>query len=137
MSNPIRQFSHLIAGLRELRPAYLHLVEGRIAGNADVEKNDKLDFATAIWKSVSPVFLAGGFTPTSAFEAVDKVCENKDVAIVFGRFFTSNPDLPYKLLVGIDLNPYDRSSFYTPEVAAGYTSYDFSPEFRRAFLHED
>ena len=37
------QFSHLISGLKDLDLAYLHLVESRVTGNADVEPTEKVD----------------------------------------------------------------------------------------------
>lgn len=43
MVNPIPQFSHLIENLKSLNLAYLHLVESRISGNADIESTDKVD----------------------------------------------------------------------------------------------
>ena len=33
------------------------------------------------------------------------------------------PDLPRRLLEGIPLTPYDRSTFYTPETPKGYVDY--------------
>lgn len=38
MHDPIPQFSHLVEGLKELSLAYIHLVESRIEGNADVSR---------------------------------------------------------------------------------------------------
>lgn len=35
-------------------------------------------------------------------------------AVAFGRSFTSNPDLPRRLIEGLPLRKYDRKTFYTP-----------------------
>ena len=43
---------------------------------------------------------------------------------MFGKLFTSNPDLPERFASGIDLTPFDATTFYTPG-AKGYT--DFLP----------
>ena len=44
--------------------------------------------------------------------------------IVFGKLFTSNPDLPERFASGMELTPFDATTFYTPG-AKGYT--DFLP----------
>lgn len=50
-------------------------------------------------------------------------------AVVFGRLFIANPDLPKRLAEGLELNPYDRSSFYGAEPPSrGYTDYPFYSE---------
>jgi NADPH2 dehydrogenase len=40
MKDPIPQFAYLAKGLKELKLAYLHVVESRVSGNADVEKDE-------------------------------------------------------------------------------------------------
>ncbi|KAJ2967791.1 hypothetical protein NUW58_g10365 [Xylaria curta] len=49
--------------------------------------------------------------------------------IMFGRLFISTPDLPFRLRHDIPLAKYDRSTFYLPQEAAGYTDYPFCKEF--------
>jgi N-ethylmaleimide reductase len=44
--------------------------------------------------------------------------------IVFGKPFTSNPDLPARFAAGLELTPFDATTFYTPG-PKGYT--DFLP----------
>ena len=130
MADPIPQFSHLIKGLKDLKLAYLHLVESRISGNADVEATEKVDFALEIWGKTSPVLLAGGFKPDSAHKTVQEYAEN-EVAVVFGRYFISNPDLPFRILEGVDLTPYDRGTFYKAKSPEGYVDYPFSREWEK------
>lgn len=128
MVDPIPQFDFLIRRLKDLKPAYMHLVEARISGSADFEATEKINFAIDIWDNVSPVLIAGGYTPDSAKRAVEQEYRGKDIMIVFGRYFISNPDLPYRVQKGIQLEPYDRGTFYTPKSPKGYIDYPFSGE---------
>lgn len=132
MADPIPQFTYLAQQLAELKLAYLHLVEPRVAGNVDVEANatDQLDFLLEAYAHASPVVIAGGYKPDSAKYAVDVRYKAYDVVIAFGRQFTSNPDLPFRVKNGIDLRPYERESFYLPKSPKGFADYDFSDEFK-------
>lgn len=134
MAEPIPQFSYLLEGLKKLNLAYVHVVESRISGNADVETTEKIDFAVDIWGKTSPVLIAGGFRPDSARRAVDEEYTEKDIAIVFGRYFISNPDLPFRIEKGVDLVKYDRDTFYKAKSTEGYIDYPFSTEFEQARL---
>lgn len=128
MTHPIPQFSHLIEGLKDLKLGYLHLVESRISGNADVESTEKVDFALKIWGKTSPVLLAGGFQPDSAKRAMEEYLDH-DVAIVFGRHFISNPDLPFRIEKDLKLTKYNRDTFYKAKSPEGYTDYPFAKEW--------
>lgn len=104
------QFLHLLKGLKELKIAYLHLVESRVAGRVDAEarEGESLQPFLEFWwdrpkTEDSTVILAGGFSPHSAKTAVDKTYPSKDVAIAFGRAFVTNPDLVQKLKDDRDL----------------------------------
>lgn len=79
--------------------------------------------------TASQIQSAGGYTPENPKNAVDKDYVNNEVAVVFGRHFLANPDLPFRIQHGIPLTKYDRTSFYTPKVITGYTDYPFSSEF--------
>jgi NADPH2 dehydrogenase len=129
MANPIPQFSHLVKGLKELKLAYLHLVEARISGNAESGSTDSLAPLIDIWGTTSPILLAGGFKAATAKTAVDEEYAGKDVAIVFGRLWVSNPDLPFRVKRGIELTPYNREDFYRVKEARGYTDLPFSREW--------
>jgi NADPH2 dehydrogenase len=132
MTDPIPQFSHLLTGLKALGLAYIHVVESRIAGNADVESTEKVDFALNIWGKTSPILIAGGFKPDSARRAVDEEYEDNDVAIVFGRYYISNPDLPFRLKNDVELTKYNRDTFYKTKSVDGYTDYPFSREYEQS-----
>ena len=129
LEDPIPQFSYLIEKVKELKLAYLHLVESRISGNADTEATGKNDFAINIWNNQSPIILAGGFTPESARRLVEHEYSGYDMLTAFGRYFISNPDLPYRIKHNIALNPYDRSTFYKAESKDGYIDYPFCNDF--------
>ncbi|KAK8085947.1 Chanoclavine-I aldehyde reductase [Apiospora phragmitis] len=132
MADPVPQFTHVINGLKQLKLAYLHVVESRVGGNLDVpEENvaERVEFAVEAWANTSPVFIAGGFTPASARKVVDEEHPGRDVVVVFGRYFISTPDLPFRIREGIELAPYDRDTFYNAGEEKGYLTYPFSEEF--------
>ncbi|EOD45717.1 putative nadh:flavin oxidoreductase nadh oxidase family protein [Neofusicoccum parvum UCRNP2] len=129
MENPVPQFTHIIKGLKELDIAYIHVVESRVSGNADVESSDRLDFALEAWGKEKPVLIAGGLRPDSARRLVDEEYKDYNAGTVFGRYFISTPDLVYRIRQGIELNPYNRDTFYKPKSADGYVDYPFSREF--------
>lgn len=129
IADPIKQFSHLVEGLRELKLVYLHLVESRVSGNADIEATERVDPLMKIWGKTSPVLLAGGFQPDSAKRAVEEEYTGQDVMIVFGRHFISNPDLPFRIEKGIALTKYNRDTFYNTGSPDGYVDYPFSSEW--------
>jgi NADPH2 dehydrogenase len=127
MTDPIPQFTDIIQKLNKLNLAYIHLVESRISGNADIESFSSLDPLLPHWSG--PLLIAGGFKPDSARRLVDEERKDRDVIVVFGRYFISTPDLVYRLEKGIELNPYDRDTFYNAKSERGYTDQPFSKEF--------
>lgn len=125
MEDPVAQFSHLVRGLKQQRLAYLHIIESRVINSVDCEKTEGIEPFLEIWDNISPVLVAGGFSPQSAKHAVDEEYKRYDTAVVFGRHFIANPDLPERILKGVELNKYDRSTFYTPMQKEGYLDYPF------------
>jgi NADPH2 dehydrogenase len=130
MQNPIPQFTDLISRLDKFGLAYLHLLESRISGHAKVESSDTLDFAFDAFSG--PILVAGGFTSGLARKVVDEERKDRDVVVVFGRYFLSTPDLVFRIKNGLEPNDYDRTSFYLAKSQKGYTDYPFSPEFLAA-----
>ena len=128
MDDPVTQFSDVIRKLNSLDLAYLHLVESRIAGAADVEGSESLTFAYSLWNG--PLIIAGGYNADSAKLMADKYPE-KQIVIAFGRYYISTPDLPFRVQKGIPCNPYHRETFYNPGNPAGYVDYPFSSEFMK------
>lgn len=129
MDDPVPTFSHLTTQLKSLRLAYLHVIESRVNNNVDCEPSGDIGFVLDIWGSDVPILLAGGNTADNVFESADKKHANRDVIFVFGRYFISNPDLPYRLKAHIRLAHYDRKTFYKEESLEGYIDYPFSKGF--------
>lgn len=127
MEDPIPQFTDVIQKLNPFNLAYVHLVESRIAGAGDVDAADSLAFAIKARKGV--VLVAGGYKPDTAKKTVDEEYPDENVVVMFGRYFISTPDLPFRIESGLELTKYNRDSFYTPMSAVGYTDYSFSDEF--------
>ena len=132
MVDPKEQFSYFAGELKKLKLSYLHLIEPRIAGNMDVETAETNDFLIDLWGKTSPVLIAGGYTTDSAYSAVDEEHHDRDVAVVFGRWFISNPDLVFRVKNRLEFTPYDRKDFYNVKAENGYTTYSFSKEFTRS-----
>ncbi|GAB7359108.1 hypothetical protein MBLNU230_g5178t2 [Neophaeotheca triangularis] len=131
MKDPIPDFTRLVELLKTLKLGYLHLVEARLRGNDDVDvaADKNISWLVKLWDNTSPVLIAGGFKPDTALEAADKTYRGYDVAIVFGRYFVSNPDLVFRLKASVEMKKYDRSVFYTPKLPEGYIDYPLSAEF--------
>ncbi|KAG0649805.1 Chanoclavine-I aldehyde reductase fgaOx3 [Hyphodiscus hymeniophilus] len=135
MKDPQPQFSYIVSALKKLKIAYIHFVESRN------DETEKLDFLTDIWGKTSPVLIAGSLTrggdglelqgshPSRAKAVLEKYPKT-DVVTVFGRYFISNPDLPFRLKKGLALTEYDRSTFYKVGSRDGYTDLPFSKEFQ-------
>ncbi|KAJ5981751.1 hypothetical protein N7522_013379 [Penicillium canescens] len=113
-SNPNVHWAKLcsmIASLpEESRPAYVHMVEPRFDEVLDEKaKIESLATEKPSLDNAGTKLVAGGAD-----------------AVVFGRYFISNPDLPRRLKEGLPLTPYDRTTFYGAEPAEkGYTDYPF------------
>lgn len=129
MVDTIPQHEHLIRKANKMNLMYLSIVEGRISGSIDQEPAGSIEFAYRLWDG--PMLVAGAFTSDRARDLVDGAHGDRDVVVLFGRLFVSNPDLVYKIKEGLSLNEYDRSTFYTQD-AHGYLDYPTSKEFRMA-----
>jgi NADPH2 dehydrogenase len=131
MKDPEPQFTHVIKELKALDIAFLDLIEPRVLGTGPVDgvyaAQGGLDYAIEAWGGDKPVLIAGGFTPEKAKEAVERYA-GYQVVVAFGRLFISTPDLPFRIRKGIELNQYDRPTFYT-QGPKGYVDYPFSDEF--------
>lgn len=130
MKDPIPQFKHVIAGLRDLDVAYVHLVLNSFRATTALVTAQEVKFAFDVWPSNKPIILAGKFNRERAIDAVDKQYTERNVAIAFGRPYLATPDLPFRLEKDIPFNEPDTSTFYTPS-SVGYTDYPFSKEYLR------
>ncbi|KAF1947992.1 FMN-linked oxidoreductase [Clathrospora elynae] len=129
MADPIPQFSDIMKRLDAFNLAYLHLVEPRVSGDADVEGYDSLNPLLPLYSG--KLLIAGGFDADSARRLLEEH-KDRDVVVVFGRHFISTPDLVFRLEKGISFTPYDRDSFYIPKSEKGYVDYPFSKEWKEA-----
>ena len=110
--DPIETYTTLVKAIAPMGLAYLHVLRTPPIPN--------------IFEILRPLY-SGPFAAGGAF---DLASGNAALAsgladyIVFGKLFTSNPDLPERFASGLDLTPFDATTFYTPG-AKGYT--DFLP----------
>ncbi|KAJ2918839.1 hypothetical protein MD484_g1627, partial [Candolleomyces efflorescens] len=137
MRDPLPQFSHFVSSLVESHPnlAFVHLVEPPpIEEREDVKHLSEIpsesnDFIRKIW-APRPLVTTGFYTRDDALKVL---AENKGALVGFGRYFISNPDLPFRLEHNLPLTPLDRSTIYTPSdkkgTEKGYIDYPFSEEF--------
>ncbi|ENH74399.1 Putative 12-oxophytodienoate reductase 11 [Fusarium oxysporum f. sp. cubense race 1] len=129
------QYLYLVQELKKLGSlAYLSLVEAKgdpaiFFANASAEDDKTLDFILEAWNNQSPVIVAGGYTPESAVSAVDDHYRKWDVLVAFGRHFLANPDLVFRVQKGLELNKYNRATFYSNMSEEGYNDYPFHEEF--------
>ncbi|KAK0451354.1 uncharacterized protein EV420DRAFT_1621801 [Desarmillaria tabescens] len=127
MEDPIPNFSHLVSRVKELYPdlAYIHVVETRVDGTADVAPEDIKEFETndfirKIW-APKPFISAGGYTRESGIMTADE----KGDLIAYGRWYISNPGLPVRLEKNIPLTKYDGSTFYVSGDTSGVGFIDY------------
>jgi N-ethylmaleimide reductase len=124
-SNPDALFAYVAEKLNQVGPAYLHIIEPRVKGNVVVHEGQDAIASERLRKIFKgKILAAGGFEPDTAEATVEKGDAD---AVVFGRHFISNPDLPLRIREGLSLSPYDRNTFYTFD-ARGYTDYPFATE---------
>lgn len=152
-SNPNYHWAYLCKKIASLpaasRLSYVHMVEPRFDENLDeVKKMEALSaYSNAAAEGVSEdvtaraginslvpfrkILAVGGvkFLAAGAFDrdnCVEKLAHDDADAIVMGRWFIANPDLPERLAKGLPLNPYDRDTFYGADPPQkGYTDYPF------------
>ncbi|MFM0482608.1 alkene reductase [Paraburkholderia strydomiana] len=109
-SDPEATFSYVASVLDSYKIAYLHVIEPRVKGD-DTLHHDHAPVATKYLREhfSGPIIAAGGFDRESAIAII----ESGDADLVaFGRHFSSNPDLPYRLEHDLPLTPYVRAAFW-------------------------
>lgn len=119
---PRATFGYVAAAAAERGLAYLHVVrpldtlsDGRQVPHAEADAI--LALLRERFRGV--LMVAGGYEPA---EAATWVAEGRADAIVFGRKFLANPDLPARIARGAALNIPDPASFYGG-TERGYTDY--------------
>ncbi|KAI0818994.1 NADH:flavin oxidoreductase/NADH oxidase [Irpex lacteus] len=130
MDDPIPTFSYIVQQLADKYPdfGFIHVVEPRVDAYTDREPGEdevssSNDFIRKIW-SPRPLISAGGYNRELSLE----VAETKGDLIAWGRYYTSNPDLPLRLKKNLPLAKYDRNTFYNATEALGYNDHPYAPE---------
>ena len=109
-SNPEATFSYVAKLLDGYGLAYLHVIEPRIKGDSTLHEGHEPVAAAYLRPHFSgPIIAAGGFNRDGAEAIVDAGTAD---LVAFGRHFTSNPDLPYRLMHALPLTPYVRDAFW-------------------------
>jgi N-ethylmaleimide reductase len=106
-------YPYIIEELNKRNLAYLHV---------GFEETPEMDihwhkFLRPLFDGV--YFANGGFTEESGEKYLK---ENFADAIVYGKLFLANPDLPKRFKLDAELNDWEASTFYTPG-KKGYTDY--------------
>ncbi len=109
-SDPEGTFIHVARTLDPYGLAYLHVIEPRIKGD-DTLHHGHPPVASHYLRPHfhGPLIAAGGFDRRSAIDIVE--AGDADL-VAFGRHFSSNPDLPYRLQHDLPLTPYIRDAFW-------------------------
>ena len=127
-SDPEATFSHVAQVLDSYRIAYMHVIEPRIKGDDTLHEGHPPVAVKYLRRYFSgPIIAAGGFDGDSA-EAV--VASGDADLVAFGRYFSSNPDLPYRLKHKLPLTPYVRAAFWggTERHYSDFPAYDATPK---------
>lgn len=109
-SNPEATFGYFAKALNGYPLAYLHIIEPRVMGVETIDHH-QAPVASATLRRIYKglMIAAGGFDRVGA----EAILERGDADLVaFGRFFTSNPDLPERLRKNLPLTKYEREAFW-------------------------
>lgn len=109
-SDPEATFGYFAEKLNAYGLAYLHVIEPRVMGVETLHEG-QAPVASAFLRPIfkGPIIAAGGFNR----EGANNIIAHGDADLVaFGRFFTSNPDLPERLRHNQPLTPYVREAFW-------------------------
>lgn len=109
-SDPEATFGHFVEKLNQYGLAYLHVIEPRVKGVETLEEGRPpvaSSFLRKIFKG--PIISAGGFDKKGAEEIIRR--GDADL-VAFGRWFSSNPDLPERLRRDLPLASYVRDAFW-------------------------
>jgi NADH:flavin oxidoreductases, Old Yellow Enzyme family len=109
-SDAAELYDHVIAELNTRNLAYLHI------GTFDQNK----DWHPVLRPLYKGVYFAGVGFDRERGQAV--LADNGADAIVYGKLFLANPDLPKRFELNAELNEPDAATFYTPG-ETGYTDY--------------
>ncbi|MEH2474265.1 N-ethylmaleimide reductase [Nitrobacteraceae bacterium AZCC 2161] len=109
-SDPEATFGYFAGQLNHYPLAYLHIIEPRVMGVETISDGQPpvaSIFLRQIYKGA--IISAGGFDRAGA----EAILQHGDADLIaFGRFFTSNPDLPERFRRDLPLTPYYRDAFW-------------------------
>jgi N-ethylmaleimide reductase len=106
-------YSYLVRELSGKNLAYLHI-------GFEETPSTRINWHKTLRPIFQGIYFAnGGFTKESGEKML---AENGADAIVYGKPFLANPDLPKRFEKGAELNPPDQLTFYTPG-EKGYIDY--------------
>ena len=115
-------YPSIVEKLNERKLAYLHI-------GFEESPEQKINWHALLRPLYKGVYLAnGGFDKTSGEKLLD---EGGADAIVYGKLFLANPDLPWRFKTDAVLNAWDAATFYTPG-EKGYTDYPSLEELKAA-----
>ena len=106
-ANPVETYTTLVKAIGSMGLAYLHVLQSAPEPNF---------FAMLRPLFKGPFAAGGGFTKDSGNAMLRSGGAD---FIVYGKLFTSNPDLPVRFEKSADLVAFDANTFYTPG-AEGY-----------------
>ena len=109
-SDPQATFGAFAERLNQYDLAYLHIIEPRVSGVETIHEGQAPVASAELGRIFKgPIIAAGGFDR----EGAEAIIDHGDADLVaFGRFFTSNPDLPERLRRNLPLTPYVRDAFW-------------------------
>jgi N-ethylmaleimide reductase len=117
-SQPQPLFEHVVRELNQLKPVYIHVVEGATGGPRDFAPFD-YDALRRLYDGVW--MLNNGYTKEMAQEAV---ATGKCDLVSFGRLLLTNPDLPRRFQLNAPLNElFKDAPLYGGQGPHGYTDY--------------
>ena len=109
-SDPEATFTYVAKVLNAYKLAYLHVIEPRIKGAETLHEDHPVVAAAYLRPHYQGTLIAaGGFERDSADAIIDSGVAD---IVAFGRHFSSNPDLPYRLKYNLPLTPYVREAFW-------------------------
>lgn len=118
--NTFELYDYVVSNLDQYNLAYLHLIENK----AFAEGSEDLEYENLLVARYRPIYngtiiVANGFNQERANKTLEKGYAD---AIAFGTAFISTPDLPYRLLNGLEPNEVNLATVYGGG-AEGYTDY--------------
>ncbi len=109
-ADPVETYTTLVKAISPMGLAFLHVLQ-----SAPVPSY--FEMLRPLFKG--PFAAGGGFTQESGNAALASGAAD---FIVFGKLFTSNPDLPARFAKGAPLAEFDANTFYSPG-SKGYTDF--------------